>query len=191
VDASVSALSHYWDHQFQSQPPFLSDRRNNSGLGCTRSGSSLSRRSEGDLGIAGGLWLASIGLLLCAAFAGSQLARDVTSGPHVTPWTNWEIVILAALTFVALFTRVWDLARFPDNIYPDEIMTGTIATQSYINKIVSAPSVFSTVWHGIDLPALWFWIVSRFLKSGWQHSCDAKDARCFIRCRDGSSSIVN
>jgi len=117
-------------------------------------------------GIAGGLWLASIGLLLCAAFAGSQLARDVTSEPHVTPWTNWEIVILAALTFVALFTRVWDLARFPDNIYPDEIMTGTIATQSYINKIVSAPSVFSTVWHGIDLPALWFWLVSLFLKVG-------------------------
>ena len=117
-------------------------------------------------GIAGALWLASIGLLLCAAFAGSQLARDVTSEPHVTPWTNWEIVILAALTLVALFTRVWDLARFPDNIYPDEIMTGTIATQSYINKIVSAPSVFSTVWHGIDLPALWFWIVSRFLKVG-------------------------
>jgi len=75
-------------------------------------------------------------------------------------------VILAALTFVALFIRVWDLARFPDNIYLDEIMTGTIATQSYINKIVSAPSVFSTVWHGIDLPALWFWIVSRFLKVG-------------------------
>jgi Dolichyl-phosphate-mannose-protein mannosyltransferase len=117
-------------------------------------------------GIPGALWLASIGLLLCAAFAGSQLARHVTSEPDVTPWTNWEIVILAALTLVALFTRVWDLARFPDNIYPDEIMTGTIATQSYINKIVSAPSVFSTVWHGIDLPALWFWIVSRFLKVG-------------------------
>jgi hypothetical protein len=45
-------------------------------------------------------------------------------------------------------------------------MTGTIATQSYINKIVSAPSVFSTVWHGIDLPALWFWLVSLFLKVG-------------------------
>ena len=117
-------------------------------------------------GIAGALWLASIGLLLCAAFAGSQLPRDVTSEPHVTPWTNWEIVILAALTLVALFTRGWDLARFPDNIYPDEIMTGTIATQSYVNKIASAPSVFTTVWHGIDLPALWFWIVSRFLKAG-------------------------
>jgi Dolichyl-phosphate-mannose-protein mannosyltransferase len=116
-------------------------------------------------GIAGALWLASIGLLLCAAFAGSQ-ARDVTSEPDVTQWTNWEIVILAALTLVAFLTRVWGLARFPDNIYPDEIMTGTIATQSYINKIVSAPSVFSTVWHGIDLPALWFWIVSQFLKVG-------------------------
>jgi 4-amino-4-deoxy-L-arabinose transferase-like glycosyltransferase len=117
-------------------------------------------------GLAGVLWLASIGLLLCAAFAGSQLAPDGTSEPHLTPWTNREIVILAALTLVALLTRVWDLTGFPDNIYPDEIMTGTIATQSYITGTGSIPSVFSTMWHGIDLPALWFWMVSRFLKVG-------------------------
>jgi 4-amino-4-deoxy-L-arabinose transferase-like glycosyltransferase len=117
-------------------------------------------------GLAGVLWLASIGLLLCAAFVGSQSAPDGTNEPHLTPWTNWEIVILAALTLIALLTRVWDLTGFPDNIYPDEIMTGTIATQSYITGTGSIPSVFSTVWHGIDLPALWFWIVSRFLKVG-------------------------
>jgi 4-amino-4-deoxy-L-arabinose transferase-like glycosyltransferase len=117
-------------------------------------------------GLAGVLWLASIGLLLCAAFVGSQSAPDGTNEPHLTPWTNWEIVILAALTLIALLTRVWDLTGFPDNIYPDEIMTGTIATQSYITGTGSTPSVFSTVWHGIDLPALWFWIVSRFLKVG-------------------------
>jgi 4-amino-4-deoxy-L-arabinose transferase-like glycosyltransferase len=117
-------------------------------------------------GLAGVLWLASIGLLLCAAFVGSQSPPDGTNEPHLTPWTNWEIVILAALTLIALLTRVWDLTGFPDNIYPDEIMTGTIATQSYITGTDSIPSVFSTVWHGIDLPALWFWIVSRFLKAG-------------------------
>ncbi|HSS16050.1 MAG TPA: glycosyltransferase family 39 protein [Candidatus Dormibacteraeota bacterium] len=117
-------------------------------------------------GLAGLLWLASIGLLLCAAFVGSQSASYGTNDPHLTPWTNWEIVILAALTLVALFTRVWDLTGFPDNIYPDEIMTGTIATQSYITGTGSIPSIFSTLWHGIDLPALWFWIVSRFLKVG-------------------------
>ena len=137
-------------------------------------------------GIAGGLWLASIGLLLCAAFAGSQLPRDVISEPHVTPWTNWEIVILAPLTFVALFTRVWDLARFPDNIYPDEIMTGTIATQSYINKIVSALQ-FSALWNRPTCAV----VLDRVAisQSGWQHSCDAKAARCFIRRRDVSSVI--
>jgi hypothetical protein len=117
-------------------------------------------------GLAGVLWLASIGLLLCAAFLGSQSAPGGTNEPHLTPWTNWEILILAGLAVVALFTRICDLTSFPDNIYPDEIMTGTIATQSYINRTGSTPSVFSTVWHGIDLPALWFWIVSRFLKVG-------------------------
>jgi 4-amino-4-deoxy-L-arabinose transferase-like glycosyltransferase len=45
-------------------------------------------------------------------------------------------------------------------------MTGTVATQSYITQTGSGPSVFSTVWSGIDLPALWFWIVSLFLKLG-------------------------
>ena len=45
-------------------------------------------------------------------------------------------------------------------------MTGTIATQSYASGSGVAPSVFSTVWSGIDLPALWFWIVSLFLKVG-------------------------
>jgi hypothetical protein len=117
-------------------------------------------------GLAGVLWLVGIGLLLCAAFVGSQSASYGTNEPHLTPWTNWEIAILAALTLVVLLTRVWDLTGFPDNIYPDEIMTGTIATQSYITGTGSIPSVFSTVWHGIDLPALWFWIVSRFLKMG-------------------------
>jgi 4-amino-4-deoxy-L-arabinose transferase-like glycosyltransferase len=117
-------------------------------------------------GLAGFLWLVSIGLLLGAAFAGSQSTADDTEEPNLTPWTNWEIVILAALTLVALLTRLWDLTGFPDNIYPDEIMTGTVAAQSYINRTGSNPSVFSTVWSGIDLPALWFWIVSRFLKVG-------------------------
>ena len=55
---------------------------------------------------------------------------------------------------------------FPDNIYPDEIMTGTVATQSYLSPTTPAPSVFSTLWSGIDLPALWFWFVAVFLKLG-------------------------
>jgi 4-amino-4-deoxy-L-arabinose transferase-like glycosyltransferase len=114
-------------------------------------------------GLAGVLWLAGIGLLLCSVFFGSQ-ATDRANEAHPTPWTTWEIVILAGLVLLALLTRIWNLTSFPDNIYPDEIMTGTVAGQSYINHSAVRPSVFSTVWSGIDLPALWFWIVSRFLK---------------------------
>lgn len=117
-------------------------------------------------GLAGLLWLASIGLLLYAAFLGSPSAPDRPNEPHLAPWTAWEIVILAALIFVALVTRVWDLTKFPDNIYPDEIMTGTVAAHSYTSPTGPSPSVFGTVWSGIDLPALWFWIVSLFLKLG-------------------------
>ena len=45
-------------------------------------------------------------------------------------------------------------------------MTGTVATQSYLSPTTPAPSVFSTLWSGIDLPALWFWFVAVFLKLG-------------------------
>src|SRR4029453_8615303 len=65
----------------------------------------------------------------------------------------------------ALLSRVWNLTHFPDNIYPDEIMTGPFATQSYLSP-TTPPSVFSTLWSGIDLPALWFWFVAVFLKLG-------------------------
>jgi 4-amino-4-deoxy-L-arabinose transferase-like glycosyltransferase len=79
---------------------------------------------------------------------------------------TWEIVLVACLVALALLSRVWNLTNFPDNIYPDEIMTGTVATQNYISPTTPPPSVFSTLWSGIDLPALWFWLVSVFLKLG-------------------------
>ncbi|MFL6551919.1 MAG: glycosyltransferase family 39 protein [Chthoniobacterales bacterium] len=43
---------------------------------------------------------------------------------------------------------------------------GTVATQSYLNPTTPPSSVFSTLWSGIDLPALWFWFVAVFLKLG-------------------------
>jgi len=109
-------------------------------------------------GLAGILWITGIGLLLCSAFFGSAIS--------LPRWPMWEIALLAVLFFVALLSRVWNLTDFPDNIYPDEIMTGTVATQSYLNPTTSPPSVFSTLWGGIDLPALWFWLVAVFLKLG-------------------------
>jgi dolichyl-phosphate-mannose-protein mannosyltransferase len=136
-------------------------------------------------GLAGFLWIAGITLLLCSTFGVPPL-RGSEEGPpkggtpnHVPPvfqqpntdlhpirWTTWEIVLLACLVVLALLSRVWNLTNFPDNIYPDEIMTGTVATQSYISPITPPPSVFSTVWSGIDLPGLWFWFVAVFLKLG-------------------------
>lgn len=114
-------------------------------------------------GFAGILWLTSITVLVGSAVAGSKLpAQDARKDP----WTDWELICLAGLLVLALSTRVWDLTGFPDNIYPDEIMTGTIATQAYLNQSNASPSVFSTVWHDIELPALWFWLVSLCLKIG-------------------------
>jgi 4-amino-4-deoxy-L-arabinose transferase-like glycosyltransferase len=116
-------------------------------------------------GIAGTLWLAGIAVLLCSVFVGSWTA-DCAKELTLTPWNLWEVAVFTGLVLVALFTRVWDLTSFPDNIYPDEIMTGTVAIHSYISHTGPSPSIFGTVWGGIDLPALWFWIVSLFLKLG-------------------------
>jgi len=86
--------------------------------------------------------------------------------PRLPRWPTWEVALLAVLFVLALLSRVWNLTNFPDNIYPDEIMTGTVATQSYLSPTTPPPSVFSTLWSGIDLPALWFWFVAAFLKLG-------------------------
>ena len=117
-------------------------------------------------GIAGILWIAGIALLLCSAFFGSQSLWGVPNAPRLPRWPTWEMALLAVLFVLALLSRVWNLTNFPDNIYPDEIMTGTVATQSYLSPTTPPPSVFSTLWSGIDLPALWFWFVAVFLKLG-------------------------
>ena len=116
-------------------------------------------------GLAGILWIAGIALLLCSAFFGSHSLWGVSNAPRLPRWPTWEMALLAVLFVLALLSRVWNLRNFPDNIYPDEIMTGTVATQSYLSP-TTPPSVFSTLWSGIDLPALWFWFVAVFLKLG-------------------------
>ncbi len=130
-------------------------------------------------GVAGILWLAGICLLLCSAFGVPRLRgsegkppeggtpnRQPPKGLAPPQWMGWEIALIAGLFLAALFCRVWNLTKFPDNIYPDEIMTGTVATQAYLSSARSSPSLFSTMWSGIDLPALWFWIAAAFLKLG-------------------------
>jgi 4-amino-4-deoxy-L-arabinose transferase-like glycosyltransferase len=117
-------------------------------------------------GLAGILWIAGIALLLCSVFFGSHSLWSGSTAPSLPRWPTWEIALLALVFVLALLSRVWNLTNFPVNIYPDEIMTGTVAAQSYITPTTSPPSVFSTLWSGIDLPALWFWFVAVFLKLG-------------------------
>jgi len=117
-------------------------------------------------GLAGILWLAGIGLLVSSAFLWSHSVAVASSASRPNRWPTWEIAVVTGLFLVALLSRVWNLTNFPDNIYPDEIMTGTVATQAYISPTGPRPSLFSTVWSGIDLPAFWFWIVAVFLKVG-------------------------
>ena len=116
-------------------------------------------------GLAGILWISGIALLLCSAFFGSHSLWGVSNAPRLPRWPTWEMALLAVLFVLASLSRVWNLTNFPDNIYPDEIMTGTVATQSYLTP-TTPPSVFSTLWSGIDLPALWFWFVAVFLTLG-------------------------
>src|SRR5437763_2712361 len=116
-------------------------------------------------GLAGSLWIAGIALMLCSALFGSHSLWDVSSAARPPRWPTWEMALVAVIFVLALLSRVWNLTNFPDNIYPDEIMTGTVVTQSYLSP-TTPPSVFSTLWSGIDLPALWFWFVAVFLKLG-------------------------
>jgi hypothetical protein len=111
-------------------------------------------------GLAAILWIAGIALLLCSAFFGSHSLWAVSSATP-SALATWEIALLAVLCVLALRSRVWNLTNFPDNIYPDEIMTATVATKSYLSPTTPPP-----LWSGIDLPALWFWFVAVFLKLG-------------------------
>lgn len=117
-------------------------------------------------GLAGILWITGIGLLLCCAVFHSYSSSVRSSASRLPRWPAWEIAFLAMLFLLALLCRVWNLRNFPENIYPDEIMTGTVATQSYVSPTGLPPPVFGTLWSGIDLPALWFWLVAVFLKLG-------------------------
>ena len=117
-------------------------------------------------GLAGILWFAAIGLLIASAFLSSHSLGAASVAPRSTRWSISEIVLVAAWLLMGLVTRVWNLTNFPENIYPYEIMTGTVAAQAYITPTGPSPSVFSTLWSEIDLPALWFWVVAISLKLG-------------------------
>src|ERR1044071_4239589 len=131
-------------------------------------------------GLAGWSWLVCLGALLAwTTFWSSHQSLQPrnktrvetfvtipeTLVPPVRPcWVGWEKATFATIVLLAFAIRVWNLRDYPNNVYPDEILTGTCATQSF--WVERPVSVFSTVWGDVELPALWFLIVSVFLKIG-------------------------
>ena len=94
----------------------------------------------------------------------AQSMTQIGVTPARPPWVGWEKAVFAAIVLLAFAIRIWKLRDYPHNVYPDEILTGTYATQSF--QVAKPVSVFSTVWGEVELPALWFLIVSIFLKIG-------------------------
>jgi len=119
-------------------------------------------------GLAGWLWLAGIvAVIAAAALCPVGHARQSDSECGGSPaWTWWEVAVVASIAVLALALRLWDLRDVPFNIYPDEIMTGSVAERAYVNGLGPAPSLFSTLWSDVELPALWFAIVAAALKLG-------------------------
>jgi 4-amino-4-deoxy-L-arabinose transferase-like glycosyltransferase len=118
-------------------------------------------------GAAGWLWVVAIALIIAAAALQGRADPPRDSGvEELSVWSWWEVTIVASITILALALRVSNLRDVPFNIYPDEVMTGLVAERAYLNGASPAPSLFSTLWNDIDLPALWFAIVAGVLKLG-------------------------
>ena len=118
-------------------------------------------------GAAGWLWLGGIAAVMAAAAlrpVGYPRQND-SEACGSTAWPWWEIAVVTLITVLALVLRVWDLREVPFNIYPDEIMTGSVAERAYLNARPHAP-LFSTLWSDVELPALWFALVAGVLKLG-------------------------
>src|SRR5206468_3579293 len=118
-------------------------------------------------GTAGWLWVTAIALIIAAAGLQSSAESPRDSGVEgLSVWSWWEVTIVASITVLALALRVSNLRDVPFNIYPDEIMTGLVSERAYLSGPGPAPSLFSTLWSDIELPALWFAIVAGALKLG-------------------------
>jgi 4-amino-4-deoxy-L-arabinose transferase-like glycosyltransferase len=119
-------------------------------------------------GAAGWLWLGGIAAVIAAAALSTAAYSQQNDGEAEDPpkWPWWEVAVVASIAVLALALRLWDLRDVPFNIYPDEIMTGSVAEHAYVSGPGPAPSLFSTVWGDINLPALWFAIVAGALKLG-------------------------
>ncbi|HMA37824.1 MAG TPA: glycosyltransferase family 39 protein, partial [Chloroflexia bacterium] len=117
-------------------------------------------------GPAGMLWLLGMGVLLIAALAWPRPAAGPEAAPQPAAGLSRraEALVFAGLVVLAVGLRTWDLRDFPYTIHPDEILSGQNAITSFLNG--PTPSVFSTIWYAIDLPALWFAGIAAALKIG-------------------------
>jgi 4-amino-4-deoxy-L-arabinose transferase-like glycosyltransferase len=118
-------------------------------------------------GVAGFLWLAAIALIMATALkSSSEPPRNYDGAGGAPPWSWWEVIVVASIAVLALTLRLWNLRDVPLNIYPDEVMTGSVAERAYVSSASQAAPIFSTLWSDIELPALWFVIVAGALKLG-------------------------
>ena len=116
-------------------------------------------------GAAGWLWLTGIALVIAAAARLPGAEHNCSAASGLPAWRLWEVALVAAIAAAAVVLRVWNLRDVPFNIYPDEVMTGSVAERAYLSGPDHAP-VFSTLWSDIELPALWFALVAGALKLG-------------------------
>ena len=116
-------------------------------------------------GAAGWLWLTGIALVIAAAARLTGAEHNCSAASGLPAWRLWEVALVAAIAAAAVVLRVWNLRDVPFNIYPDEVMTGSVAERAYLSGPAQAP-VFSTLWSDIELPALWFALVAGVLKLG-------------------------
>ena len=116
-------------------------------------------------GAAGWLWLTGIALVIAAAARLPGAEHNCSAASGLPAWRLWEVALVAAIAASAVVLRVWNLRDVPFNIYPDEVMTGSVAERAYLSGPAQAP-VFSTLWSDIELPALWFALVAGVLKLG-------------------------
>ncbi len=109
-------------------------------------------------GLAGVLWVGGMILLVIAAATwpgpAPAAARMRVPRLRLSRAQVAEALAVAGLLALALVVRTWALGDLPYAIHPDEIETGRVAAQGYLQG-PGAP-VFSTLWADINLPALWF-----------------------------------
>lgn len=94
-------------------------------------------------------WLAGIGCFLAGART-LPVARDVT---EVERWPRWEVLMLIALTLLALLLRVVAIERIPQNFGGDE---GEMGMEARGVLQGAYPNPFVTGW--LSHPVIWFYM---------------------------------